>query len=209
MPDTADHLVEQLAIRLRQPLPGRVAQERFAPELCYGRHCGPALCNARLAAVIAVLHRKQDQWHVVMTLRPQHLPDHAGQVCFPGGTTETGESSEQTALRELHEELGVSSDCITLTGQLTPVYVFATNFWVTPLVGVAKEVLTFVPDVGEVAEVVDVPVRELLNESNYGRHRISRRGVVFDSPHIQHGRHRIWGATCMMLGELIAILEEL
>lgn len=209
MSELLENLPDRLQSRLSQPLPGRNAHSRFEPKLCYGRHQMPRLPNARSAAVIAVFHQRADRWYVPMTLRPQHLPDHPGQICFPGGMAEENESSQQTALRELNEELGVADDRVQVIGQLSPIYVFGTNFWVTPFVGVARGELEFHPEPGEVAEVVDVPVTNLLDASNYGQHCISRRGVRFHTPHIRHEGHRIWGATCMMLGELIAILEEL
>ncbi len=208
MTSSIQQFADELSTRLARPLPGRRAQARFAPELSYGRHAGPPLSTARPAAVVALLYQQDGQWRVPMTLRPQNLPDHAGQVCFPGGVTESDESSEQSALRELDEELGVAAEHVRLLGRLSPVYVFGTNYWVTPFVGISEASLVFAPNPHEVAEVVDVHVAMLLDPANYGSHPIRRRGVVFHAPHIAIGRHRIWGATSMMLGELIDVLND-
>ena len=114
-----------------------------------------------------------------------------------------------TALRELHEELGIPSDRVQLLGPLTPIYVFASNFWVHPLVGIARHAPRFQPNPSEVAELVELPLNVLLDPANHGAHRIERGDIDFAAPHIECGRHQIWGATCMMLGELISVLQDI
>jgi 8-oxo-dGTP pyrophosphatase MutT (NUDIX family) len=208
MNSSGNNLAELLESRLARELPGKKAQGRFAPELCYGRHHGPAAPDARAAAVLVLLYPHEGQWQLPLTLRPAHMIDHAGQICFPGGVTESGETPEHAALRELEEELGVPADGIRLAGRLSPIYVFASNFQVTPCVAVASHRPVFQPNTHEVADVIELPVSALLDEGNYGEHSIQRRGLSFRAPHIQHGSHIIWGATSMMLGELIAIFRE-
>ena len=80
---------------------------RFAPELSYGRHFGPAPSTARPAAVIALLVRRAGRWHIPLTVRQAALGRHGGQISLPGGAVEPGESTAQAAERELAEELGV------------------------------------------------------------------------------------------------------
>lgn len=208
MTQPPDKLIERLSARLAQPLPGRPAQARFATELSYGRHSGPPPWDARPAAVVALLCWDGGQWYIPLTLRPDHLPDHAGQVCLPGGMTDANESSQQSALRELEEELGVKGEQVRIVGTLSPLYVFASNFWVTPFVGVAKGPVQCAANPHEVAEVVILPVSVLLDAANYGSHPVRRRAMVLRAPHIRCGRHRIWGATSMILGELITIVQQ-
>ncbi len=202
------NLAEQLAKRLTLPLPGYSAMARFAPELSFGRHAGPAPGNARRASVIALLCHSESGWRLPLTLRPAHLPDHAGQVCFPGGGSVPGEDDRQTALRELEEELGVPSGQVRMLGQMTQIYVFATNFWVTPFVGVLDFLPNFKPCEHEVEEVIGLPLSVLLDDRHFGRHQIVRGGLAFNAPHLEFSGHRIWGATSMMLGELISLLRE-
>jgi 8-oxo-dGTP pyrophosphatase MutT (NUDIX family) len=207
MTDSVD-LLCRLTLRLARPLPGRRAQAKFAPELSYGRHAGPPPHDARPAAVLALLFPDQGDWSIPLTLRPDNLPAHSGQVCFPGGLTEPDESSEQCALRELTEELGIAGAGVRILGRLSPLYVFASNFWVTPFVGALDARPLFNPNRNEVAEVVELPLRVLLDPAHHGAHDIYRRGVTFRAQHIVCGAHRIWGATSMMLGELAAICQD-
>lgn len=199
---------DQLELRLAAKLPGRSSHRRFAPQLSYGRHAGPPGPEHREAAVLALCFPRQNDWRVVLTLRPRHLPNHAGQVCFPGGEKEPSESLADCALRELHEELGVSSAEIKILGTLTPLYVFASHFLVTPFVGWLPEAPDFTPDAREVAEVIELPLARLMHEQEVSNHWIERRGLRFLAPHFRFEGHAIWGATSMILGELGDVLQD-
>ena len=176
--------------------------------MAYGRHSGPAAADATAAAVLALFYPRAGEWHVPLTLRPANMPAHANQVSFPGGVTEGGESPEACAARELEEELGVCRDSVRFLGRLSPLYIFGSNFWVTPCVAVCETEVAFRPNAEEVAELLELPVRRLLDPAAHGEHEIERRGVRFVAPHIEFAAHRIWGATRMMLGELAVALEE-
>ncbi len=182
-------------------------RERMAPELAYGRHNGPPRYDARAAAVLALLYPDAGDWYVPLTLRPDALPAHAGQISLPGGVIEPGETSEQAALRELEEELGMPASQVRVLGRLSPLYVFASNFWVTPIVGATETSPQFTPHAVEVAEVIALPLACLLNEASYGVHLVRRRGLEFSAPHIACGHHRIWGATSLILAELAEVVK--
>ena len=203
-------LPERLAARLRQqPLPGRVAQRRFEPGLCYGRHFGPPTIRARAAAVLALIYPHAGQWHLPLTVRPATLVAHAGQISLPGGAVDPGETGPQAALRELEEELGVGGEEIELLGALSPLYVFVSEFQVAPWVAVARRRPAFAPSPIEVAETLEIPLAHLVDRASQGRHSRRQRGVELSAPHFLWGRHRIWGATSMILGELVALVEEI
>lgn len=203
-----DQLSARLLRQLQQPLPGWVAQAPFAPELSYGRHAGPVPADARQAAVLALLYPHQGAWHIPLTVRPTTMHAHAGQISLPGGTTELGEASFECALRELTEELGVSPDRVELLGSLTPLYLFVSNFVITPWIGVARKRPDWVPNPFEVAELLEIPLAHLIDSRNRGSHARQHRGLSLTVPHLQWGRHRIWGATSMILGEFAAVVRE-
>jgi 8-oxo-dGTP pyrophosphatase MutT (NUDIX family) len=201
-------LPEMLAVRLQQPLPGPDARVRFSPELSYGRHFGPAPEDARRAAVVCLLYPHRDEWYLPLMVRPTSMFAHGGQISLPGGAIEPDESSQQAAFRELQEELGVGGEGIELLGKLSPLYVYVSDFLVTPWVAALRQRPDLQPNPHEVAEVLEIPLAHLLDSKNYGQHRRQQRGLSMTAPHIQWGRHRIWGATSMILGELLAVISE-
>lgn len=202
-------LTRALAARLAtSPLPGRAAQRDLEPGLCYGRHFGPPTHRARQAAVVALLYPHAGEWYLPLTVRPATLPAHAGQISLPGGTIEAGETTDQAALRELEEELGVPAGMVALLGPLSPIYVFVSEFLVTPWVAAMDERPFFRPSPEEVGELLEVPLSLVLDPTSRGRHTRRQRGIEQSVPHLVWGRHRIWGATAMILSELAAAIAE-
>ncbi len=201
-------LPSRLAARLQGPLPSWSAQARYQPELSFGRHRGPADVDARAAAVLIVLYPRDDEWHVPLILRPAHMVDHGGQVSFPGGSIERGESGRQAALREYSEELGVSAEGVTLLGRLSDLYLFASNFLIEPWVGTLDEHPRWEPNPGEVQRVLEMPLRHLLDPANSSTFECRHGEIVYRAPCICFERQRIWGATSMMLAELSAVLTD-
>jgi len=201
-----EDLPQLLAERLAQPLPGQRAQSRLAPDLSYGRQYGPAALDARPAAVAVLLFPRDGRWWLPLTLRPEHLLDHAGQISLPGGTVEGDEGHLAAALRELEEELGVPRDAPQMLGSLTPLYLFVSNFLVLPWLAWLPEAPRLVPNPAEVSAVLELPLDVLLDAGHYGRHWITRRAVRFAAPHIRWQTHQIWGVTGMILAELAALL---
>lgn len=204
-----DHLPEQLAARLHSPLPGASAQRQMEPELSYGRHFGPARFDARPAAVVVLLIRRGLQWRLPLMLRPDSMTHHAGQISLPGGSLEPGESTSDAALRELEEELGVPRYAALLLGQLSPIYVFGTNFLVTPCVAAIRSDVPLSPNDAEVAAVLDLPLAHLLNPAHRGQHIQTRGTVSLRAPHFEWQGHFIWGATSMILAELTAAIHDI
>ena len=198
----------QLAECLAGTLPGSAAQRLFAPELAYGRHAGPPAFDSRQAAVLVLAYPHGGEWFVPTMVRTQAMKEHAGQIALPGGSVDAGETPAETALREFEEELGASREKIDVVGPLTPIYVFNSNFQVHPFLGLCQARPDFRPSVGEVAELIEIPLKALLSPENHSSHKILRRGVTFRAPHIQIGPHRVWGATCMILAEVMALMSR-
>jgi len=198
---------QQFEACLQRRLPGQRAWRRFEPDLSYGRHAGPAPENARRAAVLLLLFPIDDSWHIALTVRPEYDGLHAGQVSFPGGALEYGESTADAALRELQEEINPSVSP-RMIGRLSPLYVSVSNYRVTPWVALADEQPQWTPCPREVAAVVEAPLAEIGDRKNWTEIEIDRAGLKFKAPCIQVAGVRVWGATSMMLSEFLMALEE-
>lgn len=206
---SCERLIERLSQLLVGELPGRAAHRKYPHELAYGRHSAPPPVNARPAAVLLLLYPHQRQWHLPMLLRPAHMAAHAGQVAFPGGMTDPGETPEECAAREAYEELGIDPRGVRFLGRLSPIFVFASNFRVTPCVAVGESRPNFLAQPEEVDELIELPLAELWNPARRGRHVVSRQGVKFAVPHVEYAGRRIWGATRLLLAELQAVFDSL
>lgn len=200
-------LPAQLRARLAAPLPGAAAMRAWSPQLAYGRHFIPPPHDARLAAVAVLLYPLEDQWHVALTLRPAHLSAHAGQISLPGGSLDAGETPEVAAWRELEEELGVPRLSLEPLGRLTPLFIFVSNFFVTPCVAAVREQPAFRPSVAEVAEIIELPLAVLVDPAARGEMWIERHALRMRAPCWEYRGQRIWGASALILGELAALVR--
>lgn len=208
-PQIGPDLPPRLAGILERTGPRRAARSQFAPPLSYGRHHGPPPAEVRRAAVLLVLFQHEGEWRLPLTVRQHHLADHAGQISLPGGMLEPQEASRDGALRELAEELGVDLDPSQIVGSLPPLYVFNSNFLVTPWVGCLPERPPLRPNAAEVADVFEVSVAELLDSRHSDQVEIVRGGLRFVAPCFRWEQYRVWGATGMILSEFRAVLQEL
>lgn len=194
--------------RLGQPLSGPMMDSKYAPRPRLGRDYGRIPADARPSAVLLLLYWHQEAWFLPLTLRPTSLPDHGGQVSLPGGAIEPGETSFQAAIREFHEELGAPECSPRILGQLTPIYIERSRFRVDPWLGVVEERPQFCPQSAEVAELLEIPLVHLLHPANFASHWREYRGQAYQAPHFVFQQYRIWGATCLILGEFVTLLQE-
>jgi 8-oxo-dGTP pyrophosphatase MutT (NUDIX family) len=193
-------LPNTLAGELSRPARAEWSRQ-FAPELSYGRHAGPARNDARAAAVAVVLSWDQSEWSLPLTVRAAELSRHGGQVSFPGGLIETGETPLVAAARELEEELGLRPPLEWL-GALTPQFVYASNAWVVPCVAATLEAPAWQPNPREVEQVLRLSLRDLLGPHVAPPLEVSRGPLRFTAPQLRVEGHSAWGATAVMLGEL-------
>jgi 8-oxo-dGTP pyrophosphatase MutT (NUDIX family) len=160
----------------------------------------------RLAAVLLPLVG-EPQPSVVFTRRTEHLSRHAGEISFPGGLADEGDSNLiATALRETREELGVDPSAIDVLGALPPVHTFVSAILIVPFVGMLAKRPSFSPDEGEIAEVLEFPLAEL--EAAEATVEFHREDHVYRGFAYEMGGHTIWGATARILHDLIVINRE-
>ena len=156
----------------------------------------------RRASVLMPLIARDD-WQVLLTQRPDTMPNHPGQISFPGGKVETGERARDAALRETREEVGIPADNITLIGRL-PSFDAVSQYRVTPFVGIVNPETDIIPDPREVAEAFEVPLSFVMNPDNHVARDITfdgREHRMWDMPYTgADGVYRyIWGMTAMMM----------
>ena len=181
---------------------------RFSPDLSYGRHFGPPTSRSKMAAVMILIEPRQQGWTIPLTVRPDHLPDHPGQISFPGGRLEGEETFRQAAEREFNEELGTPSFPGHVLGELQPIYVFNSDYYVRPFVAWCPNQNEYEPCGNEVARIVHLPLATLLDPQSHVVQPYSRGSVSWNALAIQSNQDQIWGATAIMLGELKAVLED-
>jgi 8-oxo-dGTP pyrophosphatase MutT (NUDIX family) len=186
---------------------GTSLRAQYAPDLSYGRHFGPPLVGMRRGAVLVLFHPTPTNWTVTLTVRTSHLSTHAGQVSFPGGRIELGESPEAAALREYEEELGALGVCEVI-GCLPDVSVYASHFLVTPVVALTTDKPLYQPNPSEVADVIELTLSHLVDRSQRGQHEIVRGPLRFQTPHLSVAGRKVWGATWIILGELLERLAS-
>ncbi|MFN0164398.1 MAG: CoA pyrophosphatase [Burkholderiales bacterium] len=145
---------------------------------------------------------------LLLTERPAHLRQHAGQISFPGGRAESRDrDAADTALREAAEEVGLNRDRVEVIGEL-PEYMTVTNYRVTPVVALVHPPFELTPDAGEVAEAFEVPLDFLLDPGNHQRRSRPWQGGERHFYAMPYGKRFIWGATAAMLRNLYHFLRD-
>jgi 8-oxo-dGTP pyrophosphatase MutT (NUDIX family) len=150
-----------------------------------------------VCAVLVPIVVREGDYGVVYTLRSEHLPNHKGQVSFPGGKHSPAEDASllDTALREAREEIGVAPENVQILGLLDDVYTMATDYVITPFVGLLRGNVSFRPNPREVEDVFTVSLDDLVNRAHHEKETKEWRGNSFEVDVITAGPHRIWGAT--------------
>jgi len=200
---------EAMEAVLRRPKPGLPAQLEMAPIPRPGTidfTNSPPDCVP--AAVLILIYPRDDAPHIVFIRRPKTSVHHKDQIAFPGGQIEGSESAIEAALREAREEVGAGPAGVYIAGELTPLFIPPSNYCVTPVVGLSARRPEFVPFPDEVAEILEVPLAHLLDPASVKREKwILERGEV-SVPFYAFGRHKIWGATAMVLSEFLTLLRS-
>lgn len=202
----ADALREHLS----HPLPGRDAQLRMSPT---PRPWPGDEAALRPAAVLALLYPRDGQWHIPLTVRSAGLRHHTSQVSLPGGRLDhPGESIEDAALREAHEEVGVDRTEVEILGRLSPLPIAISGHLLHPVVGMMSSRPVFTVAVDEVDRLIEVSIARLLRPDAVAweeRVRSLPPHGVMSVPYFEIEGARVWGATAMVLAELIVVLERL
>ena len=224
----------RLEAGLRTPLPGPQAQDRLAPMPRRAWPAGATPARVRDAAGLLLVFPKRqektaeiaedaepdfslrsprsprffpdhDAAHIILTVRSDRVR-HSGQVSLPGGVVDPGETYEQAAMREAHEEVALTLDRVRLLGRLTPLDIPVSGFRLHPIVATHPSRPQLTPSDDEVARILEIGVDELLNPAHFVTTERQRDGVAFTVPAFRVAGVEIWGATAMVLAEFLAVL---
>lgn len=206
-----DKFITQLDERLNQPLPGREAQIQMAPyPVDERRFAEDPNRPSKQGGVMLLLYPHQGDIFMPLMKRPTYQGAHSGQVSFPGGKFEPEDTNlKATALRETEEEIGVRSAEVNVIGELSELFIIASNFKVFPTVGFVKERPVFVPDEVEVEDILEVSLSDLKNKNKRGVEEMTFGKYTINSPYFDVHGHVVWGATAMMLSEFLHLVDEI
>lgn len=166
--------------------------------------------NPKQAAVMMLIYPKKDKAHIVLMKRNTYKGVHSAQISFPGGKAEPEDKSfADTALRETREEIGVVEKEVDLVMPFSELYIPPSNFIVHPYLGISVDEPLFIPDTLEVAEVIELPLETVLDDSIIIQQEMTTSYASnIMVPTFQTSGHVIWGATAMILSELKEIIKS-
>lgn len=196
----------------KETLPATMAHAKMIPpnrlELLHNQDYSDF--NPRKASVLMLLYPKNKITHLVLILRNTYPGIHSSQIAFPGGKVEVDdESLSATALRETFEEVGVLSDKISIIKAFTELYIPPSNFLVSPFLGFSIDELTFIPNPDEVAEIIEIPISDFLDDKIVVNISMSTSTATnIQVPAFQIHEHLVWGATAMMMSELKETIKK-
>ena len=177
---------------LLNPIPARLRSEAGRP-----------------AAVLVGLMANAAGWQVIMTERAAHLAHHAGQISFPGGKVdETDVTLVATALREADEEIALPASQVDILGGLDPV-TSPVGFVVQPIVGIVAPQVDLQPSPDEVAQILTLPLADLISPPRHRRDSYIRDGRRRDVWVIDHPDHYIWGLSAAIIVDLAARVRSM
>jgi len=160
------------------------------------------------AAVLVPLFKKGEDCHILFTKRTDQVKYHKGEISFPGGVFDKGDSElERTALREAFEEIGLKGNDVQIIGVLDDILTI-TEFIVTPFVGLFSYPYPFKLSPIEIEELIEVPLSCLLDQGCFGERVIvrgDRKEVVYS---YQYRNHLIWGATARILKQFLDLVTS-
>jgi 8-oxo-dGTP pyrophosphatase MutT (NUDIX family) len=198
--------------RVERPIP---VDPRFAPRDSGVRGGMPRFDRSTFpparpaATLVAIYPGEGGELTVPLTVRRPDMRMHAGEVSLPGGAVDaTDAGPEAAALREANEEVGIPPGAVQLLGQLDEVWIPVSNFEVRPFVGALAERPRLLPQAGEVAAIVELPLRRLLAPDAVTEEEIAIRDWTLQVAVYRYAGQRIWGATARTLAMLATVLRE-
>jgi len=204
---------DKLSHQLTHFLPGEIAHLPLSP---LGRGLSSDALkkanNVKESAVAVILFERESELHCTLIQRPHYEGTHSGQISFPGGKKELNDNDLTiTSIRETFEEIGIQLSKEHLVGNLTSVYIPVSNFKVAPFVFYYPHNPIYQTDNFEVAEIVEIKIKDLLAESviKHTHIPVSNGNLLKNIPYFDLENKIVWGATALILNELREVIQKL
>ncbi|GIZ09912.1 CoA pyrophosphatase [Flavobacterium sp. UMI-01] len=206
------HFLEIVPHIIKAELPALTAHAKMAPfeRMEQLKNIDLNSPQIKTAAVMMLLYPKQSVTHLVLIVRNLYDGVHSGQIAFPGGKFELEDTDfAQTALRETHEEVGVSPEHVEIKKDFSPIYIPPSNFMVYPFLGISYHEIQFIPDPSEVDRVIELPLSVFLSDEIIVKVRMTTSyAQEIEVPAFEIDGQMVWGATAMILSELKEVLKS-
>jgi 8-oxo-dGTP pyrophosphatase MutT (NUDIX family) len=205
-------LKERLKKLLKEELPGEYAHSMMMPTVRDDRLKKPSVDLMPIKSAVLILFYPDEHGHVKFPLiqRPAYNGAHGSQVSLPGGKEESqDESLIHTALREAQEEIGIDPSLVEIIGNLSDLFIWVSNFLVTPVIGITNQKPHFAKDDIEVDAIIEADLFDIIDPSKRRDGTIVARGKYrIQTPYFEIDNRIVWGATAMMLSELSIIIGK-
>ena len=206
---TISNFKKYLLQAITEPLPGKAAQVLMSPSSRVNPLSMEQRDDAVKSGVLLLLYPKNDETFICFMRRTSDGHAHSGQISFPGGKAEKFDKDiTETALRETYEEIGVEPNRIQVIGQLTDLYIPLSNFLVKPVLGIMDCTPIFKINKAEVSYIIEVPLSVFFDQNTRKEKEMKRNGYKFTAPYYEIGKDHIWGASSMIMSELVEILKQ-
>lgn len=196
---------------LEAPLPGVEAHINMSPRPINRKRFDPERPkNHRKGAVLLLFYPDQKEVYFPLIKRPEYDGVHSGQIALPGGKMELEDPDLIfTALREASEEVGINPDEVEILGKMTDLYIAPSNFLVTPVLGFTTSKPVFIPEEKEVERIIQTTIRHLSSPDILKQKTLDiSESFRLNTPYFDIEKEIVWGATAMILGEFLRIMEN-
>ena len=199
-------------MELAKDLPSNKAHQRMIPK---NRTLDSNILikkdTPKLSSVLILLYPKDNELYTVFIKRQEYDGVHSRQIAFLGGKFENKDINLiNTAIREANEEIGIEVSSLEVLGQLSELFIPPSNFLVLPVVAYMPEIPLFILNNKEVNKVIEVSIKELMSPENISENEFLIIGTKkIYAPYYNFNQHKIWGATAMIVSELIEVLSNI